>query len=189
MKNGVDAYADCSSIASDLSGNGRSFVCRYLANSGRKRITRREAEVLNREGLTIVTVWEDGFPTRGSYFSFAKGVDDATSAYHDASVLGQPPRTPIYFTVDFDAGPDEVAGSVSDYFRGVAQGFTAIGSGESKYEIGVYGSGATCSWLVGQGMVTYSWLALSEGWRGREFPQWNIRQSAGGTIGAIEGRF
>lgn len=178
MANGIDASVNCTVKAFDLQANGIEFVCRYYANSGKKILSRSEALALSQAGLNIVVVWEDGYPTKGSYFSYAKGVDDGSSAYHDALVIGQPIDSPIYFAVDYDASPADVSGGICDYFRGVATGFAASGgTDEQTHPIGVYGSGATCSFLLARNLVTFTWLSQSTGFRGsKDFAAWNIKQ-------------
>ena len=185
MERGIDASANCMPIRKTLLKSGRTFVCRYYANSGTKRLTTKEARTLSKAGLRIVTVWEDGRPTKASYFSYAKGVDDGTSAYHDALSLNQTAGSVIYFAVDFDPSPADVSGVIADYFRGLADGFNAITQAQPQYIIGVYGSGATCSALREAGLAQYSWLAMATGWRGHNFGGWNIRQSVGKKIGKI----
>jgi len=183
---GVDASQDCSTIAQLLSADGRSFVCRYYANSGKKRLTTAELQKLNQSGLKVVVVWEDGFPTKPGYFSFTKGVDDGTSAYQDALQVGQPINTPIYFAVDYDASDSELAGVLNDYFVGLSTGIQTASQGKNDHPIGVYGSGATCAFMLRRGLATYSWLAMSTGWNGSDFSDWNIRQSKGSTYAGIQ---
>lgn len=185
LTSGVDASVSCAPIAGRLKSSGRSFVCRYYANSGKKRLTANEAKVLSSAGLRVVAVWEDGYPTKAAYFSYAKGVDDGSSAYHDAISLGQPSGSAIYFAVDFDASEAEVTGVISDYFRGIAAGFAAISQGAPVYLIGVYGSGLTCSSIRTQDLAKYSWLSLSTGWRGYSFRAWNITQKPGKPVMGI----
>lgn len=183
---GIDASQDCSSIAGAIMANGRTFVCRYYANSGKKRLTSTEPQNLRGKGLTVVVIWEDGRPTSASYFSFTKGVDDGTSAYHDALQIGQPSNTPIYFAVDYDASDAELAAGINDYFNGLALGIKTAANSGPENPIGVYGSGATCRFALSRGWARYTCLAMSSGWRGYDFPDWNIRQSTGTTYGSIE---
>jgi len=183
---GVDASRDCSSIAKALTSDGRQFVCRYYANSGKKRLSLAELQVLNSSGLKVVVVWEDGYPTKPSYFSYTKGVDDGTSAYNDALQIGQPTGSPIYFAVDYDASDSDLAGVINDYFKGIVQGLRVASQGGMEHAIGVYGSGATCAYILRRGLVTYSWVAMSTGWRGHDFSEWNIRQSQGSSYGEID---
>jgi len=185
LNSGVDASTNCASIAGQLQASGRKFICRYYANSGKKRLRADEAKILSAAGLTIVVVWEDGFPTSAGYFSHAKGVDDGTSAYHDALSLGQPKGSAIYFAVDFDAPATDITGVISDYFRGIADGFSTISQGNPNYLIGVYGSGSTCSSLLDQDLARYSWMAMSSGWQGHDFARWNIKQKPGKSLKSV----
>lgn len=179
MAKGVDASVPCTPVLACLEQNGVEFVGRYYANHGGKVLTLAEAQAISQAGLKIVAVWEDGFPTKASYFSYAKGVDDGTSAYHDAQALGQPVAAPIYFAVDYDATPDDVAGPVLDYFRGIQAGFQAAAAGGPVHPVGVYGSGAVCQYMLGRQLARYAWLTQSTGWRGTAaFGAWNIKQSA-----------
>jgi Domain of unknown function (DUF1906) len=174
---GLDASTNCSKLAKKIKAQGFDFVGRYYAHRGDKRLFLSEAQALSGVGLKMVAVWEDA-PTKPDYFSRARGVDDGTTAYHSAMILGQPAGTSIYFAVDFDASADAIAGSVADYFKGVADGFVTIaGNQQPAYLVGVYGSGATCSWLLAHHLATYTWLAQSRGWSGfKEFDRWNIKQ-------------
>lgn len=89
MARGLDTNKDCSSVAEEIALAGVQFVGRYYANSGKKRLNQTEAHALQATGLKIVAIWEDSSPTNPSYFSYPKGVDDSTSAYHVlASVCG-----------------------------------------------------------------------------------------------------
>jgi hypothetical protein len=183
---GVDASKDCSLVADAIVADGRGFVCRYYANSGAKQLSIQELQNLRSVGLKVVVVWEDGLPTSSSYFSFTKGVDDGTSAYNDGLQIGQPAAIPIYFAIDYDATDADLAGGINDYLNGVALGIKTAANGASENPIGVYGSGATCRFALSRGLATYSWLAMSAGWRGNDFPDWNIRQSTGVTYGNID---
>lgn len=186
MQNGVDASTNCASIAAKLKAAGKTFVCRYYANSGAKRISLNEAKGLSKAGLKIVTVWEDGAPTKAAYFSRVKGIDDATSAYHDAMTLGQPKNSAIYFAVDYDASETDLKGVILDYFRGIAEGFKAVGGAAPDYRVGIYGSGLACTSILAAGLAQYSWLAMSTGWHGHDFSRWNIKQTPGKPVGGIQ---
>lgn len=186
MPKGIDSSANCAAAATCLKNAGYEFVARYYANSGRKVLTAAEAQQLLHVGLQLVAIWEDGLPKTVGYFSYSKGVDDGTSAFHDAMRLGQPLNSPIYFAVDYDASPDHIAGSIADYFRGIADGFKTIGAGGPVHPIGVYGSGATCSWLLGRGAVRYSWLSQSRKWAQHDFRGWNIKQGSKMSVCGID---
>jgi Domain of unknown function (DUF1906) len=175
---GIDCALDCTKRISAIQALNVHFVGRYYRQQGSQYtpLTKPEAQALSKAGFQIVALWESASNHIG-HFSHASGVDEGTSAYHQAMLTGQPARTPIYFAVDFDAANSEIAGSINDYFRGVTDGFAAIGSGQPAYDIGVYGSGNTCSWLLSHGRVTSTWMAQSTGWGGfKTFKSWNILQ-------------
>ena len=183
MAKGLDINHDCGGIAKALAADGYEFIARYYKmTQGSHPLTHKEARALTDAGLSIVAVWENGFPNSRGYFSYARGVHDGVAAYHYAlTETRQPAGTPIYFAVDYDAAHEEISGGISDYFHGVRDGFHTIGRGAPAYAIGVYGSGCVCDWLLSHlPAVTYAWLSLSVGWCGYSaFTRWNIKQSGG----------
>jgi len=183
MPRGFDTASNCTAIAAAIHANNYDFVCRYYSDSLSKRLTASEAAALSAAGVTMVTVWEDS-PTSDGYFSHLRGVDDGSSAYHAAMLLGQPAATAIYFAVDYDADPAVINGAITSYFQGIADGFTACaGGGAARYAVGIYGSGAACQAILGAGLANYSWLAGARAWRGSAgFNGWNLRQNAGTTL-------
>ena len=183
MTQGIDCALDCTKKVTWLKAAGTEFVGRYYRNSASHfaALTHGEGQALSSAGLAIVALWESKSDVL-EHFSYAAGVDEGTSAYRQAMTAGQPAGTPIYFAVDFDCSISGIAGSVNDYFRGVAHGFDAIGSGSPSYRIGVYGSGNTCGWLLSHQRVGYTWLAQSRGWGGfQTFGKWNIKQGPSKT--------
>lgn len=171
---GVDSSSACtSSSISCLQASGITFVGRYYSRTTQipgKKLTQSEAELISAAGLQLVAVYEDG-PTSYSYFSAARGTADADGAMQQAEAIGQPEGSAIYFTVDYDAEQSDIAGNITAYFQAVVD---AIGN---VYEVGVYGSGATCSAILGAGLAKYAWLAQSTGWSGySEFTDWSIKQ-------------
>jgi hypothetical protein len=179
MSKGFDANVDLTRFASCLRSAGYDFVCRYYnINNPHKNLTLGEVHSLSAAGLSIVAVWENGFPDHAPYFSHAKGVFDGTSAYHFAHEnIGQSVDTPIYFAVDFDASQKDVNGVITTYFQGIIDAFNTISGQQPVYQIGVYGSGLTCSSLLTAGLVQFTWLAQSMGFRGsKTFKNFNIKQ-------------
>lgn len=169
---GLDANRDLTKHAACLKTHGFDFAMRYYnIHNPAKNLTLGEAQALVRTGFQLGAIFEDGFPIKPSFFSHAKGVLHGTTAHHMAmNKIGQPENTPIHFAVDFDAAPNDVATVIKDYFEGVRDGFLAISQGNPRYQIGVYGSGLTCSKLLEDGLVTFTWLAQSTGFRGsKEF--------------------
>jgi hypothetical protein len=176
---GIDFAKDASTLATKVSANGMQFLGRYYRGPGSQfpTLTVEEAAAICKANLKVVALWE-GASDHIGHFSHNVGVAEGTSAYQQALAVGQPPSTPIYFAVDFDASSAEIAGSITDYFHGIADGFAAIGKQAPAYAIGVYGSGLVCSTLLAHGLARFSWLAMSTGWSGsKTFNDWNIKQS------------
>jgi hypothetical protein len=140
----------------------------------------REAQQLSSLGLSIVAVWE-WHSHKPEYFSYASGYRDAIAAHNQATEIGQPARSAIYFAVDFNV--DAAAMSLVDqYFRGITAGLAAVGGGSAKYKVGVYGSGAVCGSIRAAGLAHYSWLSNSTAWAGSSnYDGWDIKQ-AGKTL-------
>jgi hypothetical protein len=181
MDSGIDSPVDCTKLVEAIKAANVTFVGRYYRNKNSKwaKLTASEAQTLSSAGLQIVALWE-GASDNAKYFSYAAGVSDSTSAYVEAMSAGQTARTPIYFAVDFDASAQDIAGSINDYFAGIAAGYQTVSHGNPSYDVGVYGSGATCAWLLGHSRVTKTWLAMSGGWAGSQsFDAWNIKQGKG----------
>ena len=149
MSDGMDCALDCTAKVTWIKANGNEFVGRYYRNSASKwtALAAKEARTISASGLMLVALWESNSAV-SEHFSYTTGVDEGTSAYKQAMNTGQPARTPIYFAVDFDCSNLQIAGAINDYFRGVAHGFDAIGSGNAAYGIGIYGSGNACGWLL-----------------------------------------
>src|SRR5258707_9786300 len=161
---GMDCAKDYSNLAAAIKGAGVSFVGRYYRwpASRYTPLTYNEAAALSEAGLFVVALWE-WISNDISNFSYHDGFAQGSSAYRQAMTTHQPSGTPIYFTVDADFSPVQIAGPVSDYFLGVVDAFEAMGRGNSAYLIGAYGSGLCCSWLVNHDRAQRSWLAGSDG--------------------------
>jgi hypothetical protein len=179
MNKGFDANRDLTQFGTCLINEGIHFVGRYYnKNNSGKNLTCAEATHLSSIGLSIVAIWENGFPTCSSYFSYQKGLSDGEAAYNYASnTINQPTLTPIYFAVDYDASLADITKPIDEYFQGIYESFNQIGKGNPRYLIGVYGSGMVCKSLLKKNKVTHSWLAQSSGWRGyKSFTNYNIKQ-------------
>jgi hypothetical protein len=182
MKRGISTNRDVTGFADCLKQQGLDFVFRYYSTTTtqpQKRLTSKEAEAISAAGLQVGVVYEDG-PTSIRYFSQGRGHQDGVNAYHAARNILQPAGSCLYFAVDYDAAPQDISGSILDYFTGVNQGIKDACGGLNGYVIGVYGSGAVCDFLKSHcPFITYSWLAESTGWLGsRTYAGWDIDQAA-----------
>jgi peptidoglycan hydrolase-like protein with peptidoglycan-binding domain len=173
---GLDANVDCTSFAKCIADAGLKFVVRYYASRASKTLTRAEAVALSRAGLQVAVVRQD-FNNSIDRFSAEVGRQQAAKALDLATQIGQPGGSAIYFSVDFDPSPDQVRGTISDYFRAVSQ---ALSTGPARYAVGVYGSGLTCRIIRDSGFAVFTWLAGSTGFReSKQFrPQATLLQSA-----------
>jgi hypothetical protein len=158
MARGFDTPTNCGDRAAAIAAAGYDFVGRYLSQSSWKAISATEAAALTGAGLWVVLVYEDG-PTESSYFSKDRGTADGMRAAQQAIAIGASAGTTLYFAVDYDASADDIAGPIKDYFQG-------IGSTAGAFQIGVYGSGATCSAITGAGLANKGWLACAKSWAG-----------------------
>jgi hypothetical protein len=177
---GMDCAKDCTNFAAAIKNAGVSFVGRYYRwpASSYKPLTYKEALALSTAGLFVVALWEWA-SDKITNFSYHDGFDQGSSAYKQAMDAHQPANTPVYFAVDSDFSPNQIAGPINDYFQGVADAFKAMGKGQSAYTIGVYGSGRTCGWLLNHSKVGCSWLAVSRKWSGHDtFTNWDVSQAA-----------
>jgi hypothetical protein len=186
MPKGLDTTENCSTKAAAIKASGYDFVGRYLSSHHWKVILSDEVNNLTMAGLSIVLVYEDN-PTAGSYFSFGQGESDGTRAAQQASLLGAPDNTTIYFSVDYDASDADLAGAITEYFQGVVASFRSFAAANNpQYRVGVYGSGATCIAMINAGVTTQGWLATARRWRGQDkFTDFAINQGVPAVIAGL----
>lgn len=182
---GLDAPVNLTQKATCLRNQGFDFAMRYynVSNSQtfpEKRLTLTEAKALVSAGFLLGVVFQQAGDAIGS-FNRDIGVRHGKRA-HDLAVnsIGQPADSAIYFAVDFDASASQIDGPITSYFKGVRDAMAEANGSAPRYQIGVYGSGLTCSKLLGKGLVSLTWLAQSMGFRGsQEFAEqkrFNLRQ-------------
>lgn len=144
------------SMVENLKRAGVKAAGRYLGDAGSwKAMSPAEANIILKAGLSIFSIWETN-PTNPAYFSAQQGQNDAVAASRYARSVGQPQGTPIYFTVDYDAGTGDL-GPITAYFR-------AIKAAQTGYAVGAYGSFRIIEELGRSGMAdcfyqTYAWSA------------------------------
>ena len=174
---GLDAAVNLTQKANCLRNQGFDFAIRYynVSNTQKfpeKRLTRPEAKALVSAGFLLGVVFQQAGNAIGS-FNRDIGIRHGKRA-HDLAVnsIGQPAGSAIYFAVDFDASASQIDGAITKYFEGVRAAMAEANGGALRYQIGVYGSGLTCSKLLEKGLVSLTWLAQSTGFRGsREFAE------------------
>ncbi|KLU66288.1 hypothetical protein DEAC_c16870 [Desulfosporosinus acididurans] len=130
-------------------------VGRYLGRGLWNGLTLDEVSAIHDAGLLLWLILELS-PTEESYFTFAKGISDAQYALAEAQALGAPKGCAIYFAVDYDAQPGDMA-AIKEYFHGVQTVLTG------KFLVGAYGSYAVMNALKGADyppdcyFQTYAW--------------------------------
>lgn len=173
---GVD-YASPSPDAAALRRAGVRFVCRYLSTPGNpKNLTRAEAKKLRAAGIAIVLVFET--TARRALGGRVAGIRDARSARAQAVGCAAPAHQPIYFAVDFDPSPAELA-TVVAYIHGAA---SVLG----RTATGVYGGDAAVKACLDAGACKYAWQTYA--WsHGVWDPRAQLRQTLNGqTCAGIE---
>jgi len=151
---------------------GYEFVVRYLSHDVEPRgkvVTPVEVAAIGAAGLDLCLVWE--FAATDALGGYRAGVLHATEAGRQAHALGAPADQVIYFAVDFDATPAQLA-VVRDYFRGVQEILPYS-------RIGAYGGIKTVSYLDTHQCAKWLWQTYA--W---SYGQWygaaHVRQIANG---------
>ena len=178
---GLDTIVELTRYAATLKQtNGFDFVMRYYSHRAAKNLSLGEARALSAAQLQIGVVWET-LGTHAGFFTHEQGVADGSAAFQMASAaIGQPRDSAIYFAVDYDATQADLDGPVSAYFAGVRDVFTLAAKGAAQYQVGVYGSGLACSYLLKKELAAFTWLSQSTGFAGstafREEGRYNLIQ-------------
>lgn len=158
----MDKMIDCYSplTAEDvkaLKANGYTTVGRYLGaktHGWAKGMTPGEVAAIKSEGLAVVSIWE-GNPTAASYFTTTQAEQDARDALIDATWLGQTAGSAIYFVVDYDAQPQDLA-AIQTYFAAIHRTLGGV------YKIGTYGGIRTLEALyTASSKPDYFWQAMA----------------------------
>src|ERR1700726_4188735 len=106
--NGFDAAREVGSLAARLKAAKIDFVCRYYSRNPAKNLSASEAKALGAAGIRIVSVWEGGGDLPAP-FAPPQGARAAPDPLNLSGATAQPQGSAIYFAVDFDAPPAEIA--------------------------------------------------------------------------------
>ena len=155
---GVDysatAWSGSPSVAV-LRAEGKLFVGLYAVNDkspAGRGITAEEYARMVAGGIDVFLYWQtttnwmlDGWPA---------GVAGAQNAQANMLAAGMPPATPVYFAVDFDAQPHDMA-AIDDCLQGAA---SVLGA----ERVGVYGGWAVMDHCSNAG--TAKWFCQTLAW-------------------------
>ena len=167
----IDTPFNTTSKISCLVSQGVRTVVRYYnfsnsLNFPEKCLQLAEARALSAHGLQTAVVFQQR-KNQVTDFTELKGVAAGRRAYrHAQDRIGQPNGSAIYFAVDFDASRDETMNNVVSYFEGLKRAFLEESGGRPEYRTGAYGSGFVCAALREKGLIEFTWLAMSRGFRG-----------------------
>lgn len=183
VSRGIDIATDARDVSQELKSSRLHFVARYYRDpeSRLPPLSAEEARAVTAAGKKLVAVWQYK-SNKPEHFSYASGQADGMAAHRQAKAVGQPPGTAIYFAVDYNVPEPEIRSLIEPYFRGVAAGLAAAAGKQREYRIGVYSSGAVCSYLKGARLAEYAWLSHSRAWAGyASFTNWDIKQGPRST--------
>lgn len=156
---------------------GYTHVGRYTVGSG-KNITIAELGAIKAAGLRLFPIHER-YNNSDSVMTAAEGETQGDEATARCRLLGLPIGSTVFFAVDYDPNEDSIAGPVSDFFNGIADGMKPYLNG--AYAIGVYGTRNVCQSLTDKGLASAVFVAdMSTGWSGnmgfRMPPAWQYNQ-------------
>jgi hypothetical protein len=141
-----------------LKAAGVTTIIRYIAAglTGEEKVIKPgEARAIAEAGMRLGLVYEIGGKPSGAQV----GQRDGTFAHSYAPTVGAPDGAMIWYTVDYDAGPNDMPG--------IIEAFKAFKSAVSpKFRVGCYGSGYVCSKLKAAGLIDGRWLTDSLGFSG-----------------------
>jgi hypothetical protein len=171
----IDTNSNCTDKLDVLRSKGVTAVGRYYRVVHPEwRVTKVEAQKLGAAGIKLFMVYED--TGHNLTLTAAQGKSDGQNALEQATEVGQPTGTPIYFALEGlpNGYVESDLPAIRKYFNGVQQ---AIGS---RYELGVYSNGLVCETLLDEGICGYTWLSASKAFAGtRDFYRsghWNLAQ-------------
>lgn len=153
---------------------GASFFCGYLSYEGNpKNIKWATVKRLRRDKISLVAVFETTATRAGS--GRIAGREDARSAIAQLKKLGAPSDAVVYFAVDYEANPMEVAG----YFDGVKD---VLG----KHRCGAYGDYRVLKFLFDTRRIGFGWQTYAWSGKARETRAQLYQFSNGHSVGGVE---
>jgi len=166
---GVD-YAFSRPSAAALVAAGKKFAVRYGGpGSSSKQLDAVELAALRGHGIAVVANAEGA---AGGFRGTTAGRSWARQAEDHFGALGMPSDRPIYFSVDWDAGPSDWA-SIDAAFGGAAG---VIGAAR----VGVYGGFDTIAHCVNAGTARWFWQTYA--WsNGKWHPRCHLQQYRNGV--------
>ncbi|AKP68187.1 glycoside hydrolase domain-containing protein [Companilactobacillus ginsenosidimutans] len=147
-----------------------------------KHLTNSEISLINKAGLSIFPIYQDGGWDQ-DYFTSKQGVKDARLARSAALKLGFPTGSTIYFAVDVDVEGGNIQGTVIPYIRSVSNNLY-------DFKVGIYGTRNVCSQVLKAGYAKSCFVSdMSTGYSGnlgfRMPDKWSFDQFIEYSIGDL----
>ena len=150
---GIDfAYNSANLNLTNCKQYGIKFVARYYSSISGKNLTPLEAKAYWNDGISIISVFEDG--ANNAYNGSAQATIDAQIALKCAQNVNQPIGSTIFFAVDANDSINQIT-NIKDYF-------STLRTVMSGYKLGFYGSYATAEALGN--LIDYTWCVQT--WNG-----------------------
>ena len=176
-----------------LRNAGYTHFGRYLTNTPDQRLDKciknGELERIFLSGGRVFPIFQTG-GGQIEHFTYKRGEEVGEEAAIAAWAYGIPNDAVIYFSVDFDALPQQVTNAVIPYFQGVHQ---RLGRTGRSYRVGVYGARDVCRQVVAAGLAEKSFVSdMSTGYAGnlgQPLPaSWTFDQVQTLFVGSAAGR-
>ena len=159
-----------------LKNLGYQIVGRYLTGTEFKVLRDNEPQNIIQNGLKFFPIFQES-GTDISYFTPARGEQDAYKAVRAARKFRIPEGTVIYFATDLDPQDPEITSKIIPYFEALHNNM------DSAYEVGIYGTRNVCTRVCSLGYAVTSFVSnMSTGYSGNmgfKMPQnWTYDQFA-----------
>lgn len=148
---------------SRIKEKGYKYVGRYLSgtvtnasgNKVSKALTKDEATLILSNGLSIIPIYQEGYPEKDRYTA-EKATTDAYNAVSHAYALGLPKGSTIYFAVDYDVQAADISSNIKPYFKALCSRVKAFGD---LYKVGIYAPREVCTILADAGYTKSSYVS------------------------------
>ena len=146
-----------------IKSKGYTYVGRYLSgtvkdasgNKVSKALTKDEATLILNNGLSIIPIYQEGYPEKDRYTALS-GTADAFKAVMSAYILGIPKGSTIYFAVDYDVQAADINSNIKPYFNAVNERIKALGY---YYQVGIYAPRHVCTLMAEAGYTKSSYVS------------------------------
>jgi len=185
---GLDTYEIVDTPQAQAAYNaGYRFVTRYYTLNSPARpgyeaphLSRAEALKICAVGLKLNAFFENGDNNSLSSFSAASGATNAAAAISQATAVGQPNGTHIYFGVECPATSSQIESNIKPYFQSIRAYFDDPTTNPNNYQVGIYASQTICEAMMpvtGYGYASRVYLPGAPSWSQPSYTTWAFKQT------------